>query len=385
MRHFFTVFARGDGSPSQARVGFAAAKIGAVPKVSSKASDGSAQDGTVLAESGPAPPRPKERIQKEVIKPCAKGEDCDGSASASLVETDREVDTLRAESMHGKHDVVDGKAASFLETPKGAPRYVRSSPRSKASAAYLEEDGSIASAKAAAAEPTGEKDLQASLSKIRQLDSDSSFAAKLEEELHPGSHSERELQVASDPHARDAKHYWQDRKEAGIAGVDALQHPAELVGAEAMQHKHAGGLSEEDASFQAELDTAVARPHPRQPADDMAKRLEEARKIATNRNFQPKVASETQASRPMLVERRGDDDEEGGEHESEKDDDEEDAKRGRLPSQVSAASSPMQSLSALQSGGADLRVIDVLGEVSRPANTSSSAAMSGLMRRQSRA
>lgn len=33
MRHFFTVFARGDGSPEQARVGFAAAKIGAPVQV----------------------------------------------------------------------------------------------------------------------------------------------------------------------------------------------------------------------------------------------------------------------------------------------------------------------------------------------------------------
>jgi len=33
MRHFFTVFSRGDGSPENARIGFAPAKIGAKPKV----------------------------------------------------------------------------------------------------------------------------------------------------------------------------------------------------------------------------------------------------------------------------------------------------------------------------------------------------------------
>lgn len=33
MRHFFTVFSRGDGNLDQARVGFAHAKIGATPKV----------------------------------------------------------------------------------------------------------------------------------------------------------------------------------------------------------------------------------------------------------------------------------------------------------------------------------------------------------------
>lgn len=36
MRHFFTVFSRGKGDLTEAKVGFAKAKLGAIPKVSSK-------------------------------------------------------------------------------------------------------------------------------------------------------------------------------------------------------------------------------------------------------------------------------------------------------------------------------------------------------------
>jgi len=41
MRHFFTVFSRGEGHLDQAKVGFARAKMGAKPKINGKTSSAS--------------------------------------------------------------------------------------------------------------------------------------------------------------------------------------------------------------------------------------------------------------------------------------------------------------------------------------------------------
>eukprot|EP00929_Paragymnodinium_shiwhaense_P058447 TRINITY_DN29266_c0_g1_i1.p1 TRINITY_DN29266_c0_g1~~TRINITY_DN29266_c0_g1_i1.p1 ORF type:complete len:776 (-),score=119.25 TRINITY_DN29266_c0_g1_i1:144-2471(-) len=313
MRHFFTVFSRGDGNPNQARVGFAAAKIGAVPKVSSRP-DGKGTDGTVLVESGPAPDKPKERIVKEVLKPCAAGSDVDCMDGASLTEKQAEksddqvfVDSLRAAPTHGVHSKDVGQAASFLETPKGAPRYVHQKRAEQAQhgldavpASALEDSTSAE----AAATPISEKEMQSSLAKIRQLDSESSFASKLEEVLRPGSHTEDELVAAGARHSRETRH-WHERKEG---------------------HATPGGLSE-SVSVARDADSEL---NSEPKVSDMARRLADARKVATTPGLQPSLSAqqtEAMSSRWHGGQSRDEDD---NDHEV-AEDDEEDARRARSP------------------------------------------------------
>lgn len=68
MRHFFTVFSRGNGSLEQAKVGFARAKVGAEPKVSGKMEQASylqSQASSIMRRSQ----KPLSRRQKVVLRP----------------------------------------------------------------------------------------------------------------------------------------------------------------------------------------------------------------------------------------------------------------------------------------------------------------------------
>jgi len=140
MRHFFTVFSRGDGSEEQAKIGFAAAKIGAVPKVRSKAKQLPREDaepafaskvdrrGDVLAEmAARAVPSADADEKPEVIRrsstrrssvPCVPLEDCEEQVAVSDLAT----------PPNATRQVTE--VASFLQTPRGAKRINHGEPRS---------------------------------------------------------------------------------------------------------------------------------------------------------------------------------------------------------------------------------------------------------------
>lgn len=66
MRHFFTVFSRGDGNAENARVGFAPAKIGAVPKVKHAASSGDTDTSVLQTGSASRSRRPEALVRRHI-------------------------------------------------------------------------------------------------------------------------------------------------------------------------------------------------------------------------------------------------------------------------------------------------------------------------------